>query len=386
MSHSIFHGVRSGSFRSPVFEVIPLVVEMIQLEMPQEISPAFNVSDQTSPVCCAISDQRVLLQTSPAFGFAFRLLLHVLRDVVLEFSRSLALSVVRSASVGVLFLADLSCVFIRTVGFVLFQQIPHLAKFSPIPFSVSRTIEHCSAASSSENSHPFRPPFFTFEVALDSSREALSIDIPFGGCCWLERDRKAAPVIRSAVRLICSGFNQFSRALLVVIVAQNQDLSGCRDVLLAFLRTGAYCLAGSCVLVYPLDSYPGFLGYSAGRGDDPAGDAPGAGRRSSHDAAPVGHTLAGTRGDADCANVERWCAACRALVSEEARRWLAIAAISRRSGHLLADVMVLAAVRFGRWLRAGRAMHARSDAVVLRRRVRFFVDGGRRPAAAPAIS
>ncbi|KZV55318.1 putative UDP-N-acetylglucosamine--peptide N-acetylglucosaminyltransferase SPINDLY [Dorcoceras hygrometricum] len=31
----------------------------------REIFPAFNVSDQTSPVCCAISDQRVVLQTSP---------------------------------------------------------------------------------------------------------------------------------------------------------------------------------------------------------------------------------------------------------------------------------------------------------------------------------
>ncbi|KZV16952.1 hypothetical protein F511_19738 [Dorcoceras hygrometricum] len=58
-----------------------------------QIYPAFNVSDQTSPVCCAISDQRVVLQTSPAFGFAFRLLLRVLRDVVLEVCRCLALRV-----------------------------------------------------------------------------------------------------------------------------------------------------------------------------------------------------------------------------------------------------------------------------------------------------
>ncbi|KZV42475.1 hypothetical protein F511_38126 [Dorcoceras hygrometricum] len=193
-----------------------------------QISPAFNVSDQTSPVCCAISDQRVVLQTSPAFGFAFRLLLRVLRDVVLEFCRCLALSV-----------------------------IPHLAKFSSIPFSVSRTLEHCSAVSSPANSRRFRPPFFRFEVALHSFREALSIDISFGGCCWLERDREDASIISSVVRLLCSGFNQFSRAFLMVIVAQNQDLSGCRDVLLAFPRTGTYFVAGSCVLVVPLDSSPG---------------------------------------------------------------------------------------------------------------------------------
>ncbi|KZV40196.1 hypothetical protein F511_05673 [Dorcoceras hygrometricum] len=190
-------------------------------------------------MCCAISDQRVVLQTSPAFGFAFRLLLRVLRDIVLEFCRCLTLSVVRSASVGELFLTDLSRVFIRSVGFVLFPHIPHLAKFSSIPFSVSRTLEHCSAVSFTANSYRFRPPFFTFEVALDSFREALLIDISFGGCCWLERDREAAPIICSAVRLQCS------------------DLSGCRDVLLAFLRTGTYCVAGSYVLVVPLDSSPG---------------------------------------------------------------------------------------------------------------------------------
>ncbi|KZV39100.1 hypothetical protein F511_13552 [Dorcoceras hygrometricum] len=169
-----------------------------------QISPTFNVSDHTSPVCCAISDQCVVLQISPAFGFDFRHLLRVLCDVVLEFCRCLALSV-----------------------------IPHLAKFSPIPFSVSRTPEHCSAVSSPANSCRFRPPFFTFEVALDSSREDISIDISFGD------------------------FNQLSRALLVIIIAQNQDLSGYSDVLLAFLRTGAYCVAGSCVLVFPLDSSPG---------------------------------------------------------------------------------------------------------------------------------
>ncbi|KZV39213.1 hypothetical protein F511_16334 [Dorcoceras hygrometricum] len=100
-----------------------------------EISPAFNVSDQTSPVCCAISDQCVVLQTSPA------------------------------------------CVARRRFGV----------------------------------------------LSLFSAKRC---------------------------------FNQFSRALLVVIIAQNQDLSGCRDVLLAFLRTGTYCVAGSCVLVVPLDSSP----------------------------------------------------------------------------------------------------------------------------------
>ncbi|KZV28490.1 hypothetical protein F511_14112 [Dorcoceras hygrometricum] len=36
-----------------------------------------------------------------------------------------------------------------------------------------------------------RPPFVMFEVALDSSLEALSIDSPFGGCSGLERNLEA---------------------------------------------------------------------------------------------------------------------------------------------------------------------------------------------------
>ncbi|KZV35845.1 hypothetical protein F511_36557 [Dorcoceras hygrometricum] len=48
------------------------------------------------------------------------------------------------------------------------------------------------------DSRRFRPPFFTIEVALDSSREAISPYTHFGGCCWLEQKLEAT-VIRPCV-------------------------------------------------------------------------------------------------------------------------------------------------------------------------------------------
>ncbi|KZV51321.1 hypothetical protein F511_07512 [Dorcoceras hygrometricum] len=47
-------------------------------------------------------------------------------------------------------------------------------------------------ASSPAISRRFRPLFFTFEVALDSSREALSFHTTCGGCRWLEQKHEVA--------------------------------------------------------------------------------------------------------------------------------------------------------------------------------------------------
>ncbi|KZV32533.1 galacturonokinase [Dorcoceras hygrometricum] len=46
------------------------------------------------------------------------------------------------------------------------------------------------------NSHRFRPPFVTIEVALDSSRKALSSHTNFGGCRWLEQKHEVAVFVR----------------------------------------------------------------------------------------------------------------------------------------------------------------------------------------------
>ncbi|KZV17474.1 hypothetical protein F511_12580 [Dorcoceras hygrometricum] len=53
-----------------------------------------------------------------------------------------------------------------------------------------RNDPYCSPLISSGDSRRFRPPFWTFEVALDSSRRAILIDTLLGGCCCLERDRE----------------------------------------------------------------------------------------------------------------------------------------------------------------------------------------------------
>ncbi|KZV35835.1 F-box family protein [Dorcoceras hygrometricum] len=45
-----------------------------------------------------------------------------------------------------------------------------------------------------DDSRRFRPPFFTIELALDSSREALSPYTHFGGCCWLEQKIEATVI------------------------------------------------------------------------------------------------------------------------------------------------------------------------------------------------
>ncbi|KZV45005.1 hypothetical protein F511_25076 [Dorcoceras hygrometricum] len=41
-----------------------------------------------------------------------------------------------------------------------------------------------------------RPSFFTFEIALDSSRRALSPYTVFGSCRWLEQKHEVAVLVR----------------------------------------------------------------------------------------------------------------------------------------------------------------------------------------------
>ncbi|KZV18762.1 hypothetical protein F511_13035 [Dorcoceras hygrometricum] len=62
-------------------------------------------------------------------------------------------------------------------------------------------------ATSPANSRRFRPPFVTFEVALDSPRQALSFLTYFGGCRWLEQKHEAAIFGRVFVR---AGFPGYS--------------------------------------------------------------------------------------------------------------------------------------------------------------------------------
>ncbi|KZV44918.1 hypothetical protein F511_06540 [Dorcoceras hygrometricum] len=67
-------------------------------------------------------------------------------------------------------------------------------------------MRHCSPWILSGDSRRFRPPFFTFEVALYSSREALYFRTIFGGCSWLERDHEVAYFGRVFVRAGFPGY------------------------------------------------------------------------------------------------------------------------------------------------------------------------------------
>ncbi|KZV56631.1 myosin-11-like [Dorcoceras hygrometricum] len=95
------------------------------------------------------------------------------------------------------------------------------------------------------NSRRYRSLLSTFEVALDSSREALSFYTILGGCC----------------------FNQISRSLVVVIVHRIKFLS--------VLWFDPMSLWGLVVLLLVL--FSGNPGFTSGRGFHPAGGAPGGG-------------------------------------------------------------------------------------------------------------
>ncbi|KZV44114.1 anthocyanidin 3-O-glucosyltransferase 2-like [Dorcoceras hygrometricum] len=95
--------------------------------------------------------------------------------------------------------ARICCVVREIQSLVLSDQLltdrmtfPYLAKYSPDCCSLLRTLGCCSPRVSPVNSRSFRPPFGTFEVALDSSREALPFHTTFGGCCWLEQKHEVA--------------------------------------------------------------------------------------------------------------------------------------------------------------------------------------------------
>ncbi|KZV32645.1 hypothetical protein F511_36008 [Dorcoceras hygrometricum] len=74
----------------------------------------------------------------------------------------------KSVSVGGSF-KQISCVYkLVALAFDYFDQIPYLAKFSQLSFFTSNPRVTVHRELLRRNSRSFRPPFFTFEVALDS--------------------------------------------------------------------------------------------------------------------------------------------------------------------------------------------------------------------------
>ncbi|KZV19613.1 AMP deaminase [Dorcoceras hygrometricum] len=124
------------------------------------------------------------------------------------------------------------------------DMIPYLAKFTRSSFSVFQTLGYCSPLILSGDSHRFRSPFFTFEVALDSSRRDLSSYTALGGYRWLEQKYEVAVVFVCCVVQI-SFIAVPCTARIVCVKVQN------------------------CGRRNP--------GLTAGRGFNPAGGAPGGG-------------------------------------------------------------------------------------------------------------
>ncbi|KZV55576.1 hypothetical protein F511_12682 [Dorcoceras hygrometricum] len=112
------------------------------------------------------------------------------------------------------------------------------------------------------NSRRFRPSFVTFEVALDSTRQALSFHINFRGCRWLEQKHEVAVFMRV---FHCSGCEN---------ERQYRTLISLLGLLATMRRVVNY--HSSWARQRQVELFDA-SGYPAGRGADPARGAPGGG-------------------------------------------------------------------------------------------------------------
>ncbi|KZV58517.1 hypothetical protein F511_26464 [Dorcoceras hygrometricum] len=123
------------------------------------------------------------------------------------------------------------------------------------------------------------PLFWVFGLALDSPREALPSYAILGGCCWLERDREVA--VFGPVGFVLVTREIYACTLCVQQVPKQISRAPC---------CGSYCTELSCSPYWGLTPCPsgpwlfslfvlfsGNPGFTAGRGFNPAGGAPGGG-------------------------------------------------------------------------------------------------------------
>ncbi|KZV14221.1 hypothetical protein F511_44062 [Dorcoceras hygrometricum] len=121
------------------------------------------------------------------------------------------------------------------------------------------------------------PPFFTFEVALDSSWKALSSRTHFGGCSWLEQKHEVAVLIRAFRSCrFCAGRD---------LLAPSRNLNfgnccseGCEGerryrTLISLLGFVSHHAEWLTTTVHGRGN--GNPGFTAGRGFNPAGGSPG---------------------------------------------------------------------------------------------------------------
>ncbi|KZV30991.1 hypothetical protein F511_23940 [Dorcoceras hygrometricum] len=123
-------------------------------------------------------------------------------------------------------------------------------------------VEHCSAVSFPANSQRFRWLFCSCEVALDSSREALSSDTIFGSCRGLERKHEVAVRVRA--------FEVAGRAA----IPHSHLTAG---IIATMRRVVNYNSSWARQQQVELFDASGNPGSTAGRGFNPGGGAPGGG-------------------------------------------------------------------------------------------------------------
>ncbi|KZV36557.1 hypothetical protein F511_23586 [Dorcoceras hygrometricum] len=174
--------------------------------------------------------------------------------------------VVRSVPVGGK-IKQISRAYLRSKAWLhIFHQIPYLEIYFPISFSVYQTLDYCSPLILSGDSHRFQPSFWTCKVALDSSWKALSPYTSFGGYCSLERDCKTTALGRELCVQLSVGLPQPSFWTCKVA------LDSSWKALSPYTSFGGYCSLERDCKTTALGRNPGF---TAGRGFNPAGGAPG---------------------------------------------------------------------------------------------------------------
>ncbi|KZV45461.1 hypothetical protein F511_12909 [Dorcoceras hygrometricum] len=191
-----------------------------------------------------------------------------------------------------IFVFDLKIKMLDTIQAIHIDQIRKTLALIPLLVIRIRP-PYCLPLLLSDDFRRFRPLFNTCEVALDYSREAPPFYTSFGGCCGLEQKHEVAGLARA---FRSSVFNHISRDSFVycspLILSDNsrrfrplfdtceEALDSSREALPFYTYFGGCCgleqkheVAG---LARAFRS-SGNSGFTAGRGVNPAGGAPGGG-------------------------------------------------------------------------------------------------------------
>ncbi|KZV32762.1 hypothetical protein F511_31688 [Dorcoceras hygrometricum] len=136
-----------------------------------------------------------------------------------------------------------------------------------------RNFEKRRRFASPTNSRRFRPPFVTFEVALDSSWRALSFLTALGGCRRLEKKHEVAAFIRAFRG--CSRWFERIDSVRCEGERRYRTLISLLGLLATMHRVVNYHSSWARQQQVELLDASGNPGFTAGRGFNPAGGNPG---------------------------------------------------------------------------------------------------------------